>query len=219
MQSPRLEQKKNICVAVISLFTLLLLSANFVGDHSLQLFYFTFSTGTLLMQLVYCGIILFSEICGYKKTALLILMTGLLNLIVAFSSFYSLGLPIPEFWTKAQVDGIDIAQQLIVILMLTVSYLCCALSMLTIAELLKIWLGHSWLLLRVTLLMMIAGLVDMLVLTPVLVYISPDSYMALWKVLSFLTVKIYLSLFAIPLCYLVLLVYRMRRDPQQFIFY
>lgn len=186
----------------IFFYTLIFISANFVGDQTLQLFYFTCSSGTLLIQLVFCGVIFLTETVGYRKTNAIIGYTAAINLIIALFIYYVLALPIPEFWVKDDVDTIENWQQFCIVLMLTLSYLLSAKALVKIGGFLRVKLGKEWLLLRVTLLLTCVIVLDMLALTPIFYFVSGDSYLALWKMLSLVSVKIWLSMCCIPLCYL-----------------
>lgn len=186
----------------IFFYSLILVSANFVGDHSLQLFYFTCSSGTLLIQLVFCGVIFLTETIGHRKTNAIIGFTAAINLIIAIFIYYVLALPIPEFWVKDDMDNIENWQQFSIVFMLTLSYLLSAKALVKMGGILKVKLGRDWLLLRVSLLLLGVLVLDMLVLAPVFHWVSGDSYLALWKMLSLVSVKIWLSLCSIPMCYL-----------------
>lgn len=186
----------------IFFYTLIFISANFVGDQSIQLFYFTCSSGTLLIQLVFCGVIFLMETVGYRKTNTIIGYTAAINLILALFIYYIVALPIPEFWVKDDVDNVENWQQFLIVLLLTLSYLFSAKALVKMGAALKVRLGKDWLLLRVTLLLMGVLAIDMMVLAPIFYWVSSDSYLALWKMLSLVSVKIWLSLLSIPICYL-----------------
>lgn len=186
---------------IIILYSLLLLSANFVQDHSFQIFYFSYSAGTLLVQLAFCGIIAFTETIGFRKTNQIIWATALLNLSVALLTYFFLEIPIPDFWVNHDIDSFEIAHQLNIIFLLTVGYVCSTLTMVYVAKYLRVFLGRSWLLFRVMIILAIGLLVDMTVLLPILFFVAPDRYMALWKVLSLGSVKLSLSLIAVPISY------------------
>jgi uncharacterized PurR-regulated membrane protein YhhQ (DUF165 family) len=183
-------------------FSMILISANFVGDHTLQLFYFTCSSGTLLIQLVFCGVIFLTETVGYRKTNAIIGYSAAINLIIALFIYYGLALPIPEFWVKDDAENIENWQQFAIVLMFTLSYLLSAKWLVKVGGFLKVKLGKDWLLLRVSLLLLGVLVLDMMVLTPVFYWVSGDSYLALWKMLSLVSVKIWLSLCTIPIAYL-----------------
>lgn len=183
-------------------YSLILVSANFVGDHSLRLFYFSCSSGTLLIQLVFCGVIFLTETIGFRKTNYIIGYTAAINLIIAVFVYYGLSLPIPTFWVKDDVDNIDNWQQFGIVFMLTLSYLLSAKAIVKAGAFLKIKLGKDWLLLRICLLLLGVLVLDMLVLAPIFHWVSSDSYIALWKMLSLLSVKIWLSFCSIPMCFL-----------------
>ncbi len=201
-------REKQLRYAMV-LFTLLLLSANFVGDRSFKLFYFSYSAGTLVIQLVFCWIIGFTETIGFRRTKELIWSTSLANLGVALVSYFLLQFPIPDFWINTE-DNIKIFYQLSVVILLTVGYSLSALAMVFAAGRLKLILGRKWLLTRVALTLLAGLMVDIIVLIPILFFIAPDRYMALWNVLSLITVKISLSLVAIPVSYLLVQVLRKR---------
>lgn len=183
-------------------YSLILISANFVGDHSLRLFYFSCSSGTLLIQLIFCGVIFLTETIGYRKTNCIIGYTAAINLIIALFIYYVLALPIPTFWVKDDVDNIENWQQFIIVFMLTLSYLLSAKAIVKAGGFLKVKLGKDWLLLRISMLIIGVLVLDMLVLAPIFHWVSSDSYIALWKMLSLLSVKIWLSLCSIPMCFL-----------------
>ncbi len=183
-------------------YSMLLISANFVGDQTLQLFYFTCSSGTLLIQLVFCGVIFLNETIGHRKTKAIIGYSAAINLIIALFIYYGLALPIPEFWVKDDAENIENWQQFAIVLMFTLSYLLSAKWLVKAGGFLKVKLGKDWLLLRVSLLLLGVLILDMMILTPVFYLVSGDSYLALWKMLSLLSVKIWLSLCTIPIAYL-----------------
>ncbi len=192
------------------LYTALLISANFVGDHSFQLFYFSYSAGTLVVQLVFCGLLGFTETIGTRKISQLIWISACINLAVALFSYFILGFPIPEFWLKHDIESIETWHQINVIMLLTVGYTCSAFSMLKVADCLKTYFGHDWLLIRVMLTLFTGLIVDMAVLLPILFFVAPDRYMALWKMLSLASVKVTFSLVAIPISYLFIHLLRQR---------
>lgn len=183
-------------------YSMILISANFVGDHSLQLFYFTCSSGTMLIQLVFCGVIFFNETIGRRKTNAIIGYSAAINLIIALFIYYVLALPIPEFWVKDDAENIENWQQFSIVLMFTLSYLLSAKWIVWSGSFLKLKLGKDWLLLRVSLLLLGVLVLDMIVLMPVFYWVSGDTYLALWKMLSLVSVKIWLSLCTIPIVYL-----------------
>jgi uncharacterized PurR-regulated membrane protein YhhQ (DUF165 family) len=177
------------------------LSANFVQDHSFQIFYFSYSAGTLLIQLTFCGIIAFTETIGFRRTNQIIWATAVLNLLVALLTYFCLEIPLPDYWVNHDIDSFEIAHQLNIIFLLTVGYVCSTLAMVYVARYLRLFLGRSWLLLRVMIILCIGLLVDMTVLLPVLFFVAPDRYLALWKVISLGSVKLSLSLIAVPISY------------------
>ncbi len=193
--------KGNTIQYLFILYTALLISANFVGDHSFQLFYFSYSAGTLVIQLVFCGLLGFTETIGSRKTSQLIGISACINLAVALFSYFILGFPIPEFWLKHDIESIETWQQINVIVLLTVGYTCSSFSMVKVAQCLKTTFGQDWLLIRVMLILFAGLIVDMMVLLPILFFLAPDRYMALWKMLSLASVKVTFSLVAIPVSY------------------
>ena len=195
-------EKRGYLDYFIFFYSMILISANFVGDQSLQLFYFTCSSGTLLIQLVFCGVIFLTETIGYRKTNAIIGYSAAVNLIIALFIYYVVALPIPEFWVKDDADNIENWQQFAIVLMFTLSYLLSAKWIVKASAFLRIKLGRDWLLLRVSLLLLGVVVLDMMVLTPVFYWVSGDTYLALWKMLSLVSVKIWLSLCTIPIAYL-----------------
>lgn len=201
IESERTFNRKRCFRYAVLLYTLVLLSANFAGYHSLQIFHFSYPAGTLLVQFAFCCTICFTETVGFRRTSHLIWGAALINLFVALFIHYILELPISEFWVNHDIDDFERWDQFSVLLMLSGGYACSSLAMVKIAGLLRVILGRGWLLLRVLLILMAGLLVDMLVLMPVLFFIAPDSYMAFWKMISLVTIKISLSVAAIPICY------------------
>lgn len=196
---------------VVMLYACVLFAANLVGDHSLQIFYFTFSTGTLFIQLVFCCIIGLSETIGFRKTNRIVWLTGAINFLIALFVYYGLNYPVPDFWSKSEVDAASGLWQFGVILMFTISYIVTGLVMIKTAAILRVLLGKDWLSLRVMLTVVMGLIIDMLLLSPVLYSLGPDRYMAVWKMLSLITVRIWLSVFAIPFSYLLVLLLKNRR--------
>lgn len=191
------------------LYTLILLSANFVGDRSFQLFYFSYSAGTLVMQLVFCGLIGFTETIGFKRCMQLIWSSSIINLSVALVSYFLLQFPIPDFWVSAQ-DNIEVFHRLSVVIMFTVGYALSALTMVLVAGRLRLIFGKKWLFARVGVMLLAGLVVDMLVLTPTIFFIASDNYMALWNMISLISVKISLNLLALPMSYLLIQILRKR---------
>ncbi len=190
-------------------YTLLLLSANFVGDRSFQLFYFSYSAGTLVIQFVFCWIIGFSETLGFRRTTYLIWSSSLVNLAVAFIAYFLLQFPIPEFWINPE-DGMTVWHRLNMVIMLTVGYTLSALAMVFAGFYLKLILGNKWLISRVSLTLLVGLVVDIVVLMPILYFLAPDKYLALWKMLSLISVKLSLNIMAIPVCYVLIQVLKKR---------
>ncbi|MBS0289728.1 MAG: VUT family protein [Proteobacteria bacterium] len=186
---------------VVMLFSLLLLSANFVGDYSLQIFHFSYSAGTFVMQLVFCCIVVFCELFGLKRTIWIICQTALINVLVALIAYWWLNLPLPAFWMNHAQDAGRLPQ---VVLTLTLAYVCSAVVMVLVSNLVKILFGQDWLLLRVMLGLTAGCFIDSAMLLPVLYYLSADRYMALWKMLSLASVKCSLSLISLPFTYLII---------------
>jgi len=203
-----LTQSKQYLRLAALVFLLLLISANFVGNYSLRIFYFTYSAGTLLVQLVFCGIVALTETLGFKKTAHFVWLSTMINMIAALLIYHIFAYPIPEFWVKHAIDKITTWRQLSAILMLSIGYVCSGLAMVNLASFLKLYLKKRWLFLRVALINIVGLLVDTLVLIPILIFITPDLYLAIWKILSLFSVKISLSFIAIPLSYLLILVFK-----------
>jgi uncharacterized PurR-regulated membrane protein YhhQ (DUF165 family) len=198
--------RKNYVRLMICFNTMLLLSANFVGNHSLQIFYFTYSTGTLLIQLVFCGIIAFTETLGFRKTAQMIWITTAINLVVALSLYFVLASPIPEFWVEPETVQIERGRQLNVVLMLSIGYAFTAQSIVYVAGKLRLLFGKRWLILRMILLVLTGLLIDMTMLTLAILFMAEERYMTLWKMLSLVSVKLSFCFFAIPLSYLLVLI-------------
>lgn len=196
---------------IILLHTILLLSANFVGNHSLQIFYFTYSTGTLLIQMVFCGIIAFTETIGFRKTSRIIWITSAINLVVALSWYFVLACPIPEFWVEPEILLTQRGNQLNMVLMLSIGYAFTAQSIVYIAGKLRLLFGRNWLMLRMIFLVLAGLLIDMVMLTAAILFVSKETYMTLWKMISLVSVKLSFSFFAIPLSYLLVLI--LKRDP------
>lgn len=193
----------------MALYTLLLLSANFVGDRSFQLFYFSYSAGTLVIQLVFCWIIGFAETIGFRRTTQLIWSSSLINLIVALISYFLLEFPIPDYWVNAQ-DNLEIFHRFSIVIFLSVGYALSALAMVFAAGQLKLIFGRKWLYSRVALTLLTGLIMDMVILMPILFFIAPDRYMALWNMLSLITVKTSLSLLAVPISCLLVQVLKKR---------
>ena len=202
--------KKRFFRYAVLLYTLVLLSGNFAGYHSWQILHFSYPAGTLLIQFAFCCTICFTETVGFRKTSQLIWGAALTNLLVALFIHYILELPVSEFWVNTEIDNFEGWNQFSVLLMLTMGYICSSLAMVKIAGFLRVLMGRGWLLLRVLLILLTALFVDMLVLMPVLLFVAPDRYMAFWKMLSLMTVKISLSLVAIPISYFMVRIFKKR---------
>lgn len=191
--------KKYLLRSFVIFTATVLFFTNFVADKNLQLFHFTCSIGTLLIQIVYGGIIVLAETQYFRKTAKMIWWSGLINLVLACVGFFFLKFPIPEFWVKYNGEMLQIWQQVEVVFMLMLAYISSAFAMLYTAGILHIFFRRRLLLLRVALVATIGVSVDIFVLTPIILFISPDSYTAWWKVLSLLSVKFSLCFYVIPL--------------------
>lgn len=203
-------ERKNPMWELIFLYTFLLLSGNLVGDSSLHIFYFTFSSATLLFQFVYAGTIIFTETIGFKKTIQIVWLTAVLNLAMAFLVYHILHNPLPNFWVSQNLNILDPDQRLYIIFMFSIGYACSTLAMILVAGILKIFLKHHWLFMRVLLVTLAGMAIDMAVLFPVIQFATPDTYMLTWKMLALLTVKLVSCIFAVPLTYLAIIFVKKR---------
>lgn len=195
---------------MILLYSTLLISGNFVGNTVIQLFYFTISVGTLSIQWVYCGLFLFTEAVGYKKTIRLIWLTAFIHLLVGVVVYGILGHPIPDFWVNHRVMPLARDYQAMVALFFSFIYLCSALSIVTMAGWLKVWWKREWLFLRMIISVFFGLVVDLLTVMPIVFLLDQDKYTASWKIMSLITAKFYFSLFIFPICYVLANLLKMR---------
>lgn len=194
---------------IVLIYVLLVLAGNFVGDTSLKAFHFVYSSGTLFFQLVFCGTIFLTELIGFNRTAKIVWLCGFLHLMVGLIVYVLLGFSFPDYWLKQDlVVPRDHWQYLNMAFMFSIGYLCSAFAMINVAGVLRAKLGQKWMFLRITLVTLTGILFDMLTLCPIILFISPDSYMKLWKVISLVSVKLILSLFTIPMTYLSIFLFK-----------
>lgn len=193
------------------LYVSIFLAANFVGDRALHFFYFQCSLGTLLIQLTFAGLIIFTEMVGFTKTAKILLYTCLFDLLIALLAYFIWGLTIPEFWVEQNIDSAETWRQIKIICLLSVSFYISALLMIKVASLVKKWLQGGWLFLRIFLVTLVGLGADMIFLMPILLLVAPSQYMAFWKMFSLLSIKSTLSFITIPAVYLFTLL--LKSDP------
>ncbi|MFI4937104.1 MAG: hypothetical protein ACHQJ6_01160 [Candidatus Berkiellales bacterium] len=198
-------ERKFMVRAFIVIYMLLLLSVNFVGDHSERMFYFTYSIATPIIQFAFCGLIVLTEILGIRKTQHVLLATTIIHLLVGLFVHFGLGWKLPNFWIS---NDIEPWRQGAAILMFVLCYVCCALAMVGLAAWLKVVFGRHWLLVRVGITVVVGVIVDLLMLYPIVLFVTPDHYMALWKLLALVSIKLPLCIVEVPLTYLVILAFK-----------
>lgn len=202
-QNKREREKQEVqkrLLLIGALYTFILTLGNFVGDRQLSLLYFTVSLGTLLFQIVCCALISFSETLKMRRCIQLIWVSAAINLAVALFIFFILDYPIPNFWYD-QNGEVNLYRQIQVVVAFSLFYAICGTIVIFAARLIRLWVGRGWLLARVALVVITALIVDMLLLSPLILYLGNDTYTSGWKILSLFSVKISLSLLSIPVCY------------------
>ena len=102
------------------------------------------------------------------------------------------------------MDTIEKWQQLDVIIMFSVGYICCSYAMLYSAGILHVFFRRQWLLLRLILITAIGVIVDTFALSPVLLFTAADSYLGWWKIISLISVKFSLSVLVVSIAYILI---------------
>lgn len=180
------------------LLSLCVIAGSFVGTHETKFFYFNFSTGTLIFHLIIIFFIAIYELLGEAQAIKIIFLTAFLDLLANLSNYYILDYPLPPYWMVIESPIGNSFQQLNVILLLVASYIGTGLGVVWFGVLLR-YFFKKWLILRVSMLCLLALMLDLLLLLPPIIFISQDNYEIAWRMLSLASIKSISMLVMIPL--------------------
>lgn len=203
-----LDKKDWLRYQLVAKLAILIIIANIVSSHESHLFYFNFSTGTLFFHLIVASLITLFEFCGERKTIGIIWLTGILNCCINLCLYFVFMVPVPKYWSVTEIPMQEDWRQLNVMLLLGMDYICTGLGIAWSGCLFKKWFEHH-LLLRVSMMSLVALLLDLLLLVPIMIFLTQDHYEIAWRMLSLASVKAISTLMAIPLTFL-LIVWRKR---------
>jgi len=175
------------------------------SHYTFRIFYFALSFSSVCYPLIFMMMVLVAELLTLKQTLYFVLLTSMVRL--GAQAF--LGVVLPQaphyFWSGEKLLFHSGGEAYLPVVLSFIGYTGAILSIVLLGSYLKKITENTWLLPRMAVVSFVATSIDTLVLLPLVFLSTNDLYILQWKILTFISVKLYFTLLTLPLGYILLL--------------